>query len=289
MFSGSFRPFALDGAGERGRDVEVQGVAEFVSPRSAAGLDAGGQVARVMASEAGFAQRSHQIAQRLESEKVQALVGDFKFGLLCLAGLPANARLLRRIVRLVDADVIFLLHALDQLLDQFVQRAIHLHLAKPLAHFLVQKISLQQCLFDGAAQIVQRLLAVEHVVEHVVLEAALQQVVRERAEQVLHAHLAGRVGNVFAVADAFHKKRQSSLSPFVIGSSATCLTACFNQRLTTDDRRLVIRSAAPKWQFFTLERLFSRFRLFLPGGEDALLVAADALVRVQAFQNKFSR
>ena len=205
MFSGRLQAFALNGAGKCGGNIEVERVAEFVRPGCAAGLDAGGQVARVMASEAGFAQRPHQIAQRLEAEKVQALVGDFKFGLLSLAGLSANARLPRRIVRFIDADVIFLLHAFDQLLDQFVERAIHLHLAKPFLHFFVQQISIQQCLFDGAAQIVKRLLAISiHVVEHVVLEAALQQVIRERAEQVFHAHLAGRVGNVFAVADAFH-------------------------------------------------------------------------------------
>ena len=83
--------FALNGVGECGGDVEVQGVAEFVSSRSAAGLDSGRHVASVMAAEAGFAQRSHQIAQGLETEKVQALVGDFKLGLLGLAGLPANA------------------------------------------------------------------------------------------------------------------------------------------------------------------------------------------------------
>ena len=41
--------------------------------------------------------------------------------------------------------------------------------------------------------------------KHVVLKSALQQVVGERAEQVLHAHFAGRIGNVFAVANAFHK------------------------------------------------------------------------------------
>ncbi len=61
---------------------------------------------------------------------------------------------------IVNADVIFLLHALDQLFDQFVERAVHLHLLQLLAHFLVEQIAVQQRLLDGAAQIVERLLAV---------------------------------------------------------------------------------------------------------------------------------
>ncbi len=55
--------FALDGAGERGRDVEIERIAEFIESRSAAGFDAGGQIARIVTAEAGLAQRSHQIAQ----------------------------------------------------------------------------------------------------------------------------------------------------------------------------------------------------------------------------------
>ncbi len=98
--------------------------------------------------------------KRLEAEKIQALIGDFEFDLvLRIANLPAHARLLRRIVRLIDADVIFLLHALDQLIDKFIQRAFHLHLLQALAHFFVEQIAIEQSLLDGAAQIVERLLA----------------------------------------------------------------------------------------------------------------------------------
>ena len=63
----------------------------------------------------------------------------------------------------------------------------------------------EERLFDGLAQVVQRLLAVAEVIVEIILEAALQQVVGERAEQVFHAHFARGIGNVFAVADAFHK------------------------------------------------------------------------------------
>ena len=38
---------------------------------------------------------------------------------------------------------------------------------------------------------------------------------------------------------------------------------------------------------FALKGLFRLLRLLLSGGEDSLFVAADALVRVQAFENKF--
>src|SRR6266849_1828585 len=91
MFSGSLA-LALNGPGERGGDVEIKRVAKFIEPGRAAGFDAGGKITRVMASEARFPQRSHQIAQGLVTEKVQTLVRDFEFGLLLgFAHLPADA------------------------------------------------------------------------------------------------------------------------------------------------------------------------------------------------------
>ena len=53
---------------------------------------------------------------------------------LVLPDLPANARLLRRIVGLINADVIFLLHALHELFDQFIELAFRLQLLQPLSH-----------------------------------------------------------------------------------------------------------------------------------------------------------
>ena len=103
-------------------------------------------------------------------------------------------------MRLVDADVVLLLHALDQLFDQFIE-LLHLHLLQPLAHLLVEQVAIEQSLLDGAAKIFESLLAGE-IVKHVVLESALQKVVRERAEQVFHAHFTGGIGYVFAVLDA---------------------------------------------------------------------------------------
>src|SRR5271157_2429256 len=199
---------ALDGAGERGGDVEIERVAEFVRLGCAAGLDSRSQVAGVVTAEARFAQRSHQIAQRAEPEKVESLVGDFKARLrLRFANLPAGAGAARGIVRLVNADVVFPLHALDELLDQLLH-LLGAHIFDLLAHLVVEHFAVQQRLGDGLAQVVERLLHVVEVVEvHVLLlEAALQQVVGERVEQVLHAHLRRGLGNVFLVLDELHKK-----------------------------------------------------------------------------------
>jgi len=43
---------------------------------------------------------------------------------------------------LVDADVIFLLHALDQFFDQLIERSLALHLLQLLTEFVIQQIAL---------------------------------------------------------------------------------------------------------------------------------------------------
>ena len=70
--------FAGDGGFERGGGIEVEGVAELIGLRAAAGFDAGGIVARVVAAEVGFAERTEQVAQGFVAEEVEALVGDFE-------------------------------------------------------------------------------------------------------------------------------------------------------------------------------------------------------------------
>ena len=83
--------FAGDGGGEGGIGVEVESVAEFVTARCAAGLNAGGPVARVVAAEAGFAEGAEEIAQRFEAEEVEALVGDLEAdGVLDVADFAAG-------------------------------------------------------------------------------------------------------------------------------------------------------------------------------------------------------
>ncbi len=75
---GTFDAFAAHGVEQRGADVEIQRVAEFVGARDAAGFDAGRQIARIVAAEAALAERAQQVLERLEAEKIDGLVGDFK-------------------------------------------------------------------------------------------------------------------------------------------------------------------------------------------------------------------
>ena len=97
-----------------------------------------------------------------------------------------------------------LLHPFDELLDQFVELTFHLHLLDLLPEALVEHLAIKQRLLNGALEFVERLLALGQFVPHGFLKPALQQVIRERAEQVLHAHLARRVRHVFGITNAFH-------------------------------------------------------------------------------------
>jgi hypothetical protein len=150
-----------------------------------------------------------------------------------------------------------------------------------LAHLFVELIaSISAC--SMAREIVEVLLALGHLVPHVALEAALQQVVGERAEQILHAHFAGGIGNVFGVANAFHKL----LVGFVVGRWLGPLVLAKDQ----DRRRttLIKLPSLPVRPFFWIETPSrARFGLFFSGFEHAFFVAADALVRVQAFEDEF--
>ena len=119
MLSGTLAPFAPDGREQRLADIQIQRVAELVLLRRARGLDAGRQVARVVPPEAGFAERAEQILQRLESEEVERLVGDFELHLGVLARRPRPARLPagRRAPRMVicPSSTIFCTRRVEQL------------------------------------------------------------------------------------------------------------------------------------------------------------------------------
>src|SRR6266498_620422 len=108
-----------------------------------------------MPAETRFSQRSQKVPQSLVSKKIQALIGDFEPRLLLrFADLAANARTFCRIMRLVNAEVIFLLHALDELLDQFFERSFALHLLQLLAKFIRKQITSEQRLLHRAAQVI---------------------------------------------------------------------------------------------------------------------------------------
>ena len=152
-------------------DVEIQGVAKFIWPRNAAGLDASGKVARVVAAEAAAAERAEQILKSLEAEKIDGLVGDLKarigIALLRIAQLAARRVLRRRsdLRRLLRVDEAFLGEAFHELVDQLadiatVQRAgILQHFAKFLAHGVVgQQVAFLQGSENGVAQGFHRLV-----------------------------------------------------------------------------------------------------------------------------------
>src|SRR6185436_11195139 len=115
-----FLPRPQHGVQNRPARVEVQRVAELVFLRGAAGLDAGGHLARVVAAEAALAERAEQIAQRLVAEEVEALVGDLEAVLLGVAHAGAGA--LAALALLLEiglaAQVALRLQLLDYLLDQ---------------------------------------------------------------------------------------------------------------------------------------------------------------------------
>ena len=98
-FNGDFHAFAPHGVEERPADIQVQGVAKFVWAGNAARLDAGCQVARVVPPKAASPERSEQVLERFESQKIDSLVRDFKArfrSVLRLANLPARRGVRRR-------------------------------------------------------------------------------------------------------------------------------------------------------------------------------------------------
>ncbi len=109
-------------------------------------------------------------------------------------------------MRLVDGDVVLLLHAVDQLLDELLE-LLGGHRLELLAHALIEHVAIEQRVSDGIAQVLQRLLVGVLIVVILILalETALQQLVGESGEQVLEAHLRGRFGDVFLVFDEFHR------------------------------------------------------------------------------------
>jgi hypothetical protein len=60
-----------------------------------------------------------------------------------LATCAGRARRVGRLdfIRTIDGDVIFLLHALDQLFDQLIELTVHRHLQHALAHLFVELLA----------------------------------------------------------------------------------------------------------------------------------------------------
>ena len=105
----------------------------------------------------------------------------------------------------LDGDVVLLLHALDQLVDQLIKLAVLCHLLDPLLHLAVEKIACLQGLAQCLAQVLQGVLAIEFgEARKWILKAGIEQILRQCLEQVFHAHLRGWIAGVFGVANSFH-------------------------------------------------------------------------------------
>jgi hypothetical protein len=205
------QPLARNRRAKRCRRVQIQRVAEFVSPRSAARLNPRRPVPRVVPSKARFAQRPHQIAQRFEAQKVQALVGHLEADVVTIAAIPhLPVRLVnpRRPILRHRGDVILPLHPLHQLVNQFVQRALGHHPVQQLARLAVKKVTRLEHAPQRLAQIVHRMVQILKAVERVVV-AGVEQIVRQRIEQALEIDLRGQIAGVLRISNALHR----SLNP----------------------------------------------------------------------------
>jgi hypothetical protein len=104
-------------------------------------------------------------------------------------------------------DEILLLHSFEDLLDQLLHATFRLHLLELQLHFFVEQITFEQRVANCFLQRLHRAIVVAHLVKarELILESALQQEVGERIHQVVHAEFVSKGGNVFGIADAFHK------------------------------------------------------------------------------------
>ena len=225
-FDRNFRAFAAHGVEQRRADVEIQRVAEFVGARDAAGFDAGRQIARVVAPEAALAERTHQILQRLEAEKIDGLVGDLKarfvFAVAALADLPARRFVRwRRHLRLAG-DVALFHQPVDQLVDQFFHLGVHLlgSAVQQIFQFLVGKqIAFFERALDRLAQRFHRLLRI-HLGDAVELrfKAALQEKIGQALDEFLQVDAVGGLARVFCVADVFRHKLLLTILRFAVSA-----------------------------------------------------------------------
>ncbi len=213
-FDRNFRAFAAHGVEQCPADIEIQRVAEFVGARDAARFDAGRQIARVMPPEAALSERPHQILERLESQKVDRLVRDFKarivFPVAPLADLPARSFIRRRRHLRIARDVSLLHQPVDQLVDQLFHLGVHL-LGSPVQQIFQLLIRKQVAFFERSlnclTQGFHRLFRV-HFREPVKLRfvTALQEKIGQALDEFLQIDAVGRLARVFRVADKFRHK-----------------------------------------------------------------------------------
>jgi hypothetical protein len=198
-FHGGADAFAGEDGGERGGDVEIEGVAELVEFGGAVGLDAGSLVAGVVAADVGAAERAEQLAQGLVAEEVHGLVGDFEAGV----GLGAVTLLTLLRVGLLGVDEVLFLELLDDLVDEFVD-LLGVERVEFFLGLFVEELAGFEGLADGLAEVVEGLVAELLEVGVGVLEARVEQEVGERLHEILEAEGGGEVAGELGVADALH-------------------------------------------------------------------------------------
>ena len=203
--------------------VEVHRVAELVRLRRAAGLDAGGHLARVVAAEAALAERAEQVAQRAVAEEVEALVGDLEAVLLGVVH-PAAATLALALLALgVEvgraAEIALRLQLLDDLLDQRVEPLLRVFGVapvlpeQPLERLVRHHPAVEDRLQDGVVQRLPRMPRLLVVVLHAVrvVEAAPEQHVGQFRQELFEIELVEIVAGELRVA-VFHRPLSCSTS-----------------------------------------------------------------------------
>ena len=243
--------------------------------RGATGFDSRGQIASVVPAETRLPQRTQQIPQCLEAQKVQTLVRNFELALrLRFSYLTAKTRLPGWIVRLFYGDIVFLLQSLNQLLDQLVERTLFLHAFELFPKLLIDRVLIHQSLFDHLTKFVQSLVAIRQLVPAVVLKSALQQVVGQGAEQVFHAHFTGGIGNVLAISDALHN----------LGPQLPLTSLCVES--IDPSTGSVVWTPSPEGRLFPVEVFLLMLRLLFSCRKHTFFAAPDALMGIQPFQDE---
>jgi hypothetical protein len=160
-----------------------------------------------VAAVAALAQGTEQIAQRAVAEEVERLVGDFEGDrlLAALAGAAAAAAfaLLAEVGR--HRDVAFLTHALDDLLNQFLELRTRVALIavgriaeQPLDALLRQHAAVEQRVQNRIMQRLHRPLGLVGPVR--VGEPARQQQVGQLRHQILEIQIVEQVAGELRVA-----------------------------------------------------------------------------------------
>ncbi len=151
-----------------------------------------------MAAEGGLADGAEEIAEGFVAEEVHALIGDFEFGV----GVVALAGGALAFGGFFGVEVGFVLHALDDLVDEFFDLR-RVQLLELLLGVVVEEFAGFKGLADGLAEAFH---GVVRVLEGRVgvLEAGVEEEVRQGLQEVFEVYARGEVAGELGVAREFH-------------------------------------------------------------------------------------